>query len=263
MPRPSVPVRPLLRSWFVDDLQLRTRTSTGAVGSARTYVLIHGIGMSHRYLMRLHGGLAASGATVHTLDLPGFGGLPKPGHDLDAGDMADALGTVLDRLDVGAAVLVGQSMGTQWAAELAARRPDLAAAVVLIGPVSDERHRSFAGQAVALAVDTLRESPGANLLVFTDYLRCGIPWYLVQLRHMLTYRLEETVSRIEAPVLVLRGGRDPIAGVAWSRRLRDRARRGSLVSVPGHAHNAQHSAPRAVAGAIEAFAAAQSAMATT
>ena len=252
MPRDLPSARPLEQSWDIGSLALQTRTSTGS--GARTYVLVHGIGMSHRYLMRLHAALADTGATVHTVDLPGFGGLPHPERDLDAAAMADVLGETLDRLGVTSAAVVGQSMGTQWAAELAVRRPDLVDLVVLIGPVADDRHRSFPGQAIALTVDTLRESPGANLLVFTDYLRCGIPWYLVQLRHMLAYRLEETVPRIAAPVLVLRGGRDPIAGLEWARRLRGLARRGALVMVPGHAHNCQHSAPLAVAGAIEAFA---------
>lgn len=45
--------------------------------NAPTYVLLHGIGMSHRYLARLHAELATD-AEVHSIDLPGYAGLPKP-----------------------------------------------------------------------------------------------------------------------------------------------------------------------------------------
>jgi pimeloyl-ACP methyl ester carboxylesterase len=126
---------------------------------------------------------------------------------------------------------------------------------VLVGPVADERHRSLPGQAAALFVDTLRETPGANALVLTDYLRCGIRWYLAQLRHMLDFALEREVGRVRVPVLVLRGARDPVAGPQWCRRVRDAAASGRLVEVAGRAHNVQHSAPRTVAAVLSAFAA--------
>ncbi len=224
--------------------------STPAAAGAPAYVLVHGIGMSHRYLTRLHAELAGAGAEVHAVDLPGFGDVPAPDTDLDIPAMADALAEALEAAAIPPAVIVGQSMGTQWATELTVRHPARARAVVLIGPVADERHRTVLRQCIALAVDTLREPPGANLLVLADYLRCGVTWYLAQLRHMLAYPLEERVARLTVPVVVVRGGRDPIAGAAWARRLAAAAERGASASVPGHAHNVQHSAPRAAAGAL-------------
>ncbi|GAA2891056.1 alpha/beta fold hydrolase [Microbacterium esteraromaticum] len=235
----------------IGDLCFRSFTSTGL--SDAVFVLVHGIGMSHRYLARLHAALSAQG-TVISVDLPGFGGLPKPAGDAAIGEMADALGNVLDRLDVSGVVLIGQSMGTQWVVELAVRRPDLARAVVLIGPVADERRRTAMQQARLLALDTMREPPGANTLVMGDYLRCGPFWYLTQLRHMLGYPIEERIASIDAPVLVIRGGRDPIASRSWCRLLRSSAAPDTmLIEVPGRAHNVQHSAPAAVASAISHF----------
>ena len=118
-------------------------------------------------------------------------------------------------------------------------------------------------QTVALATDTLGEPPLINAIVFSDYLRCGVPWYLTQLRHMLTYPIEDRVAELARPLLLIRGSRDPIAGLEWSRLLRERAdaaagpsarsasaSRSSLVVIPGQHHVAQHSAPRAVASAI-------------
>ncbi|MFS2241343.1 MULTISPECIES: alpha/beta fold hydrolase [unclassified Microbacterium] len=237
--------------------RLYFRTLASPSSSGPVFVLVHGIGMSHRYLARLHRSLTASGSVI-SVDLPGFGGLPKPGRDVDIEEMADGLAALLDRIGAGTAatgpvVLVGQSMGTQWVVELAARRPELAQAVVLIGPVADERRRTVLQQAGRLALDTVRETPGANALVFADYLRCGPLWYLAQLRHMLGYRIEDRIVGVEAPVLVVRGSRDPIASLSWSRHLTAAAQRAALVEIPGRAHNAQHTAPGAVASAVRHF----------
>ncbi len=208
--------------------------------------------MSHRYLARLQEQLAQT-ADVYSIDLPGFGGLPKPAGDLSIPDMSRALSTVLHRLGLRDVTLVGHSMGAQWVTELAACDPGAASTVILIGPVTDGRHATVRAQAAALGVDTLGEPLSGNVLAFADYARCGPRWYLAQVRHMVAYRTDERLATLRSPVLIIRGGDDPIAGMAWARRLRDRARRASLVIIPGHRHLAQFSAPRAVADAIVAF----------
>jgi pimeloyl-ACP methyl ester carboxylesterase len=233
---------------YVDGLAFRVIASWSPA-DLPAIVLVHGIGVSHRYLSRLQAVLAED-RTVFSVDLPGFGGLPKPGRDVDVPAMAEALATAIESLDVGAVVLVGHSMGSQWVVELGARRPDLVTHVIAMGPVADARHRSMLAQTVALARDTLGEPPRINTIVFSDYLRCGVPWYLTQLRHMLTYPIEDRVAGLARPLVLIRGSRDPIAGLEWCRMLRDRAGAASVVVIPGQHHVAQHSAPRAVAGAI-------------
>jgi pimeloyl-ACP methyl ester carboxylesterase len=229
-------------------------TSSASTGDDEDlgFVLVHGIGVSHRYLAPIHDALSAVGI-VHSVDLPGFGGLPKPDGDLDIGEMADLIARVLDEVAPGPSILIGHSMGTQWVTELAARRPDLVSHLVLIGPVADDRHRSVLAQSTALALDTLGEPVRGNLAVLTGYLRCGPLWYLTQLRHMLAYRLEDRLGDIAQPVLIVRGGEDPIAGPEWCRRLRDRARDGSFVWMPRHRHLVQWTAPRTVRAAILDF----------
>jgi pimeloyl-ACP methyl ester carboxylesterase len=237
----------------LDGAVFRVLTSESTAADPGTpFVLIHGIGMSHRYLTKLHARLAVE-ADVHSVDLPGFGGLPKPGRDLDIPAMADLLGEVLDGIDSGPVVLVGHSMGAQWTVELAAQRPDLVRGVVAMGPVADEKHRSLPAQALALTIESFGEPPAINYQVFTDYVRCGPRWYLAQVRHMLSYPIEERVAAMTAPLLVLRGGSDPVAGLDWCRRLRDAAVDGALVEVPRHHHVVQQTAPRSVASAIDAF----------
>jgi pimeloyl-ACP methyl ester carboxylesterase len=242
----------------LDGLTVRTLSSPcpatphrGAL-EPRVFVLVHGIGVSHRYLARLHKTLAES-ATVHSLCLPGFGGLPKPEREVDISVMATLIGDVLDTIGVRRCVLIGHSMGCQWVVETAIARPELADAVVVMGPVADSAHRSEVAQAWALAVDTVGEPLTGNLTVLTDYLRCGPAWYRRQSRHMLEYRPELRVAALDAPLLVLRGGDDPIAGMEWCRELRDNARDSVLVTVPGRRHLVQWTAPRATASAIRTF----------
>ena len=235
----------------VAEMAFGVTSSTHGDRQQATFVLIHGIGTSHRYMARLHDRLATHGS-AYSIDLPGFGGMPKPAVSPSIAVMARAIGVLLTELGVEQAVLIGHSMGSQWVVELAAQRPALARSVVLIGPVADNEHRSVIAQSVALGRDILREPLDANVSVLVDYLRCGPAWYARQLRHMLAYPIEQRVAVLTMPVLVLRGGNDPIAGLDWCRRLRDRAQTGTLVVVPGDRHVVQFSAPAAVASAIRA-----------
>lgn len=239
----------------VGDLAFRVTGPERRASDQTPFVLMHGIGVSHRYLSRLHHQLAQT-HEVYSIDLPGFGGLPKPAKSPTVTEMARALTRVLEEQQLQGAVLVGHSMGAQWAVEAAVQRPELVSGVVLIGPVADDRNRTFWSQSVALAFDTLGEPLDGNVLVFADYLRCGPRWYLAQLREMLSYPLEKRVGDLAAAPLIVRGGRDPIAGPEWSERLRAHAGAGPLVTVPGHRHLVHHSAPRAVYAAIMAFTAA-------
>lgn len=218
-----------------------------------TIVLIHGIGVSHRYLVRLHQVLARSADTI-SLDLPGFGATPHPERQLTVADHAAFIHGVLDRAGVGPRVLVGHSMGAQFVLEAALQRPDQVPHVVLMGPVVDVRRRTVLRQMLALTRDALLyETPRSNVVVFSDYLRCGPRWYLKQLRVMMNYRTEDRIRSLNTPVMILRGASDPIATGEWCRILARRAPAGKLVEVPGCGHVVQYTGTSQVADAITAF----------
>ena len=245
-----------LRTVLVDGLTVRVRTTPGpeTPASPRSpYVLVHGLGMTHRYYDRLRAELAAD-AVVHTVDLPGYGLSPRPRTHLGVEDHARLIVEALSALGVVSCTLVGHSMGVQFVTAAALRAPRLAERVVLIGPVVDRQRRTVLQQAVSLGHDTFRETPSANALVFVDYLRTGLRWYVRQLLPMLEYPLERAVEQLDCPVLVMRGGRDPVARQRWSRELAERARDGALVEIDGQGHVVQHSAARPVAADIIAFA---------
>jgi pimeloyl-ACP methyl ester carboxylesterase len=217
------------------------------------YILIHGIGVSHRYLARLHAVLAA-GAPTYSLDLPGFAGTPKPGHQLSVEDYGAFIAAALKSCGIDSYVLVGHSMGVQFAIEAALHAPEQIRQLVLMGPVVDSRHKNVRRQSLALFLDgLLRESPSSNWIVISDYFRCGPRWYLTELPVMMAYRTEERLTGVGVPVLVLRGSRDHVAGPDWSLRLSRAVAQGCLVEIPGVGHVAQHMRPKAVADAIRSF----------
>ncbi|MFJ4267323.1 alpha/beta fold hydrolase [Paenarthrobacter nicotinovorans] len=228
--------------------------SPGAAPEATpAYILIHGIGVSHRYLARLHAVLAA-GAPTYSLDLPGFAGTPRPDRQLEVEDYGAFIAEALASCGIDSYILVGHSMGVQFAIEAALHRPESARHVVLMGPVVDSRHKNILRQSIALGLDgLLRESPSSNWIVFTDYLKCGPRWYFTELPVMMKYPTEDRLSRVQAPVLILRGSRDHVAGPEWSLRLSRAVAQGRLVEIPGVGHVAQHMRPKAVADAIRSF----------
>ncbi|MDQ0616061.1 alpha/beta fold hydrolase [Arthrobacter globiformis] len=232
------------------------------------YVLLHGIGVSHRYFARLHVELAQGpegqgqqaegaerGAAVYSFDLPGFGGTPRPGRQVTVGEYAAFVAAVLAEYAVESCIVVGHSMGVQFAVELALQAPGLVSRIVLMGPVVDPARRSAAWHALALTRDSLfSEPPLTNVVVFTDYFRTGVRWYLTELPVMMEYPLDSRVSGVAQPVLVLRGGRDPIARRPWCEYLAAQAPDGAFAEVPGRGHVVQDTATERVARTIRHWA---------
>ena len=229
--------------------RIHSATMAQAAPGAPVFVMVHGIGMSHRYFDRLQDELVHYGNT-HVLDLPGFGGTPKPARQLEVADYAAAIGRAMDAAGIGSCVMIGHSMGVQFVTELALQRPDLVSELVLIGPVTDPARRSAIWHALALGIDSLMERPLTNTMVFTDYARCGLPWYFTELPVMLTYRLHERLPLVNQPVLVIRGGNDPVARHPWCARLAGAGQDARLVEIPGQPHVAHRGGAREVTTAI-------------
>ena len=251
-----------MRSVTVQDRQARSYPEGHGAAAARiepdggapapVFVLIHGIGMSHRYFRRL-GALLSAHGEVHLIDLPGYGWTGRPAHATTNEGTAELLGTLLDEAGASSCVVVGHSMGAQSATELAVGRPDLVSHLVLIGAAVDVERRTARQQALRLAVNSVFEKPLLSMVQFLDVLRCGPRWYSSQLGLAMSYPLEDRLPLVEQPVLVLRGSRDVVAGAAWSDRLARTAQRGESAAIDGAPHAAHHSAAGTVATAIVGF----------
>lgn len=216
------------------------------------FVLLHGIGMSHRYYRRLQRLLARHGHT-HAIDLPGFAGTPKPDRQLSVADYAGHIAATLEKMGVSRAVLIGHSMGTQFATELAVQRPDMVSHLVLLGPVVDPARRTVLQQALSLGLDSLLESPLGNAIVLREYARSGPRWYLTELPVMMTYELDARLAQANQPVLVVRGSRDPVAPRLWCQKLAATAPNGRFLEIPRKPHIVQHGGAAGTAAGILAL----------
>jgi pimeloyl-ACP methyl ester carboxylesterase len=218
-----------------------------------THVLLHGVGLSHRSFTRLARILSRTGRVV-SFDLPGFGPTPKPGRPWSVEDYATALRAELARLRIGPVVVVGHSMGAQFAIELARQDPDRVSHLVLVGPVVDIAKRTLREQLLGLLRDSALEPPATQAMVAFDYLRCGVPWFLTESAVMRDYPTASAIAGVRRPVLIVRGEHDPIADAQWCASLARRAPDARVETIAGSRHNVVHSNAAAVADAIRAFA---------
>jgi pimeloyl-ACP methyl ester carboxylesterase len=221
-------------------------------------VILPGIGMSHRYSTRLQRALeqrGGAGAEVHSFDLPGFGGRPKPRGGITVEGYAQRIAAAFDARGIRAATVFGHSMGAQFAVELARIRPELVGRLVLAAPVVDPARRTRRQQSLDLVRDLIAESPSSAALIVGDFLRTGPPFFFAALDAMLDHRIEPGVREARCPILVVRGHDDPIARAEWCRTLAGTAADGRFLEVEGAGHILQHTAARTLARVIDDFAA--------
>ena len=219
---------------------------------SRPYVLIHGIGMGRSvyldFVERLPGRIIA-------VDLPGFGEAPEPSRTLTMARHADLVAAFLRDAEVSEAVVVGHSMGSQIGAELAARHPSLAAGLVLAGPTVNSASRSVREQATYLLRDLMSERPKVLLRGAREYLRGG-PHLVRKIRATVVHEPEKAYAKVQCPVMVLRGERDPLAPASWCRKITELVPgTAEMREIPDHGHGTLISDPEFAAGLISEFAA--------
>jgi 2-hydroxy-6-oxonona-2,4-dienedioate hydrolase len=228
----------------------RVAESAGTCGAP--LVLVHGLGVSSAYWRRVQPLLAAR-RPVYAVDLPGFGRTTRPPAVLDSIGQAQALADWLAALGLPRVHLMGHSAGGQVAASFAAAHPERVAGLILAASTIGRDSPKFLPHLPHLLRDLLRERPSLLPVLVADGLRAG-PWFI--LRTDAAIIQDETlaaVSRVTAPLLVMRGTRDCIISAGETRRLLDAAPHASSVIIPGAAHVPQWSHPQAVAAAVNAF----------
>jgi pimeloyl-ACP methyl ester carboxylesterase len=219
----------------------------------RHIVLVHGLGVSSRY-MRPAAEILAQTVCVSAPDLPGFGRSAKPARALDVPELADTLSRWLDSNRIGRPTLVGHSFGCHVVADLALRRPELIERIVLAAPMADPRARTVPRQIARLLLDATREPLSLIPLAAGDYLRAGFIRAARTLRFALRYELEDVLPRVRVPALVLGGGRDPLVPYWWAREASRLLPAGELFALRGAAHAFNYSAPAEFAHLVLKFA---------
>lgn len=217
----------------------------------RAIVLLHGIGMGRTVFADLADHLDEN-QWVLALDLPGFGEAPEPARVLTMERTADLVAAFLRRRNATPAVLVGHSMGTQVAVEVAVRHPELVDRLVLIGPTVNRRERTVARQLMRLVQDLAIESPRVIAVGAREYLRAG-PHLRAKLRAMIVHHPEDAYPKVAAPTLVVRGEKDFVASREWCAFVTTSIPGARSTEVPRRGHEAMIRDATPVARAIEAF----------
>lgn len=228
----------------VDGLAVHAVGSLGPLPArAPVVVLVHGLALSHRYMMPLARELAALGCRVYVPDLPGFGNSGHPPAALDVAELAGALRGWMTAAGLERASLVGNSFGCQVIAELAARRPERIERIVLQGPTAPPRERNTLRQFIRWRQNDRYNPPELRPISSEDYRRSGYGRAWATFRHSLRDHIEDKVADIRAPALVVRGECDPICPVGWTMALAQRLPNGRVVEIPGVAHTLCYTAP--------------------
>ena len=234
----------------VGALQLHARVG-GEEADAKPVVLVHGLGVSSRYMVPIAAELAKEFA-VYAVDLPGHGPSDKPARTLDVPGLAAALAQWMDAARLRRAALLGNSMGCQIAAELAVRHPERVARLVLVGPTVDPQARSAMRQFARLLASTPAERPSIVAVALLDYARMRFASFR-ELRHMLEHRIEDVLPRITVPALIVRGSRDHIVPLAWAEQAARLIPDARLATVEGGGHALNYSAPLELARIARPF----------
>jgi 2-hydroxy-6-oxonona-2,4-dienedioate hydrolase len=214
-------------------------------------VLVHGTGMSSRYLMPLAARLGAARRVI-VPDLPGYGLSGDPGRFLSTRELAEALAAFMDSEGIAAAPVLGNSYGCQVAAHLAARRPDLVARLVLQGPTLDPAARTKARQMIRWARNLRREPREMWPHMIRDYRNAGIRRVMKTGDEVIADHIEDVLPDIEAPTLLVVGNDDVFVPLAWARELAGLLPQGELVQMEG-AHTLNLQAPDALASVAGTF----------
>jgi pimeloyl-ACP methyl ester carboxylesterase len=236
----------------VQGVAIHDRASLNSPDGAPRLVLLHGLAVSHRYLMPVAARLAGHHPT-HVVDLPGFGLSGDPGRVLDVAEHADHVAAWLKATQPSPVVVLGNSFGCQVAVDLAVRHLDGVCGLVLVGPTVDPAARTASRQILRWLRDTLREDPLQLPILLSDVRDAGLRRVVGTLAHAVRDPIERKLPLVTVPTLVTRGAKEPIVPMAWAQAASRLLPHGELAVVPASPHNANYSAADHLAELVLAF----------
>jgi len=235
----------------VNGLRVHCSTTVPMVGGP-PLVLVHGLGVSSRYLLPTARALARR-FDVYAIDLPGSGRSERPADPLNLAQSAQVLLRWMDENHLKRPSFLGNSMGCQVLLELAVAAPERVDRLVLVGPTADPRWRSFARQVPRWLLELFREPLSLLPILLRDYLTFGPLRFLRTARFALADRPEDKLTRVQAPTLVVRGERDAFVSDTWVKQCASLLPVATTATVPDAAHAVNYSAPEALAQVVAPF----------
>lgn len=199
----------------IDGLQVVARVH----GSGeRSFVLVHGLGMSSYYFRPLAERLARYGTAV-SLNLPGFGPTRDPDRRLRIAQFARVALRATERLGIGPAVWVGHSMGTQIVTDVARQDPSAVERLVLLAPVINEEESGLGRMVLRFTQAALHETPPSVFASARAFLRAGPRYVAEMVPALLNYPLSARLAEVTRPVTLVVGELDALTPPAWVERL--------------------------------------------
>jgi pimeloyl-ACP methyl ester carboxylesterase len=124
--------RPHLRQRTIDGRSVNFLDYGDGSSELEPVVFVHGLGGCWQNFLENIPRAAAEGRRVIALDLPGFGFSEMPAEEISISGYGRTVNTLLDELDTGEVVMVGNSMGGFISAEVAIQFPSRVARMVLV-----------------------------------------------------------------------------------------------------------------------------------
>lgn len=258
----------------VDGVTARVRSEGPA--DAPVIVMVHGFS----YSLESWDGWAADLSSDHRvirMDLPGHGLTgPDPQQRYSVPQTVEFLGALLDELGLDHVTLAGNSLGGLVSWRLAAERPDLVSRLVLVAPgaysingVTDQPvavpmgvsfyltsapEAMIAAASAGLYGDASRMDPALPGRVHGLMQTPGVGQALVERLEVFT--LPDPVAdlaRVQAPALVLWGGRDVIIPVAQAARIAGHLPQAELIVYEDLGHILHEEDPARTLADVRAF----------
>ena len=238
---------------LVSGLKMRARVfSNHQTGPTVPIVLLHGLGVSSRYMLPTADRLARR-YEVFVPELPGFGASDKPPRALGIPALADLLSMWLEAVGITQAVFLGNSLGCQVIVDLTVRYPHQVHSAILVGPTVDSVGHTMPRQLWRGFCDLFLEPWSLWPILARDYWAMGTKRLLETFRFALDDPVQEKFARMHVPTLVVRGGRDPIAPQRWVEQVVRLLPFGRLVVVQNGTHATNYSAPDELARVTSEF----------
>jgi pimeloyl-ACP methyl ester carboxylesterase len=236
----------------VDGVRMHCRATREDPPGKLPVLLVHGMAVSHRYLMPLAAKLADH-HPIRAVDLPGYGLSGEPGTVFDVPALADRLADWLETTGNAPTAVLGNSFGTQVSVALAARHPHLVRSLILVGPTMDPAARSRTRQTLRWLRGLPHEDPGQLPIILRDLVDAGIHRAWRTFGIALAYRVELDMPRVKVPVLVARGAKEAVAPQRWVREAVRLLPQGEMAVIPDSPHDATYTTPDELADLVLPF----------
>ncbi|TDU89669.1 pimeloyl-ACP methyl ester carboxylesterase [Kribbella voronezhensis] len=164
--------------------------------------------------------------------LPGYGERAPRGVDLSTSALAERL---VVRIKESPAVLVGHSASCQIVVAAAIAHPELAKALVLVGPSGDRNTAGWATLAARWTASAIWDPPRLVPTLARQYFRTGFPSMARAIAAAQHYDMAAALSELRAPIIVVRSKHDRLAPPQWVQQVADEAH-GEAWTLPSGSH---------------------------